>query len=50
MLQTGRQTEGRRLQILASSIRAYNAQANIPRAEESADPKKSAVHILKTTN
>ena len=50
MLQTDRATEGRRLQILASSIRAYNARANLPRAAESSEPKKSAVHILKTTN
>ena len=50
LLQTGRETEGRRFQILASSIRAYNARANLPQAEESNDPKKSAVHILKTKN
>jgi hypothetical protein len=49
LLQDGRETEGRRLQILASSIRAHNARANVPRAAESSDPKKSAVHILKTT-
>jgi uncharacterized protein HemY len=49
MLQTGRETEGRRAQILASSIRAHNAQANLPKAEESDEPKKSAVRILKTT-
>jgi tetratricopeptide (TPR) repeat protein len=50
LLQTGRETEGRRFQILASSIRAHNARANVLKPEESKDPKKSAVHLLKTTN
>ena len=49
LLQTGRETEGRRFQILASSIRAHNAQANVARPEESNDPKKPAVYILKIT-
>jgi hypothetical protein len=49
LLQTGRETEGKRAQIMAASIRAYNTRANLPQAAESKDPQKRAVYILKTT-
>jgi hypothetical protein len=50
MIDTGRDVEARRAQTLAASIRERNAKANEPKPEESDDPKKRAVHILKTSD
>ena len=49
LIQTGRETEGKRAQILAASIRAWNARDNQLKPEESRRPQKRAVHVLKTT-
>ena len=46
---TGREVEAKRTQILAASIRAQNAKANYAQPEETEDPQKRAIHLLKTT-
>jgi tetratricopeptide (TPR) repeat protein len=48
LAQTGRETEAKRLQLLAISIRANSARANEPKAGTTSGPKKRAIHILKT--
>ena len=50
MSKTGRETEAKRAQHLAASIRAQNAEANQPKPEKSDDPQKRAVRLLKTNN
>ena len=50
MIDTGRNAEARRARTLATSIRERNAKANEPKPEESDNPQKRAVHMLKTTN
>ena len=46
--ETGRETEAKRAQILAASIRAQNARGNQLKSEEKHRPQKRALYVLKT--